>query len=185
MLKKIKEFSWGYAIIAALLIALGICFIAFGDAMTVLAISVGAILAISGIAFGIHTLIRSGRGIVFALKITLFSAMLISGITTMLVPSIAIVVISNVFCLLMILDGGFKLRTAIDKVGFRNPFWWIFTSLSLLVIGSAFLMSKTALDTATLSILLGIILIADGVENLLCAFMKSTPNEDENTEEAK
>ena len=45
MLKKMKEFSWGYAIIAALLIALGVCFIAFGDAMTVLAISVGAIIA--------------------------------------------------------------------------------------------------------------------------------------------
>ena len=177
MLEKLKNFPWGYVIITTLLISVGICFAAFNNALTVLSITVGAIIAITGIALGIHTLIRTERGVLFALRITLFSLMLISGITTMLVPDTAIVVLSNILCLLTIIDGAFKLHMAIDTKSFRNPLWWILTVLSVILIAAAFLMTKTALDNSTLSMLLGIIIITDGTNNIISLFVKpaSTP----------
>ena len=105
MLEKIKKFGWGYILIGALLLAIGICFISIQDAYETLAIVTGAILTAAGIGFGIYTLMDKRRGVKFAIKLAIAIAALICGIVTMIVKQNAVIVIANILCLLLIMDG--------------------------------------------------------------------------------
>ena len=171
MLKKLKGFGWGYILIGLLLIAIGICFICIQDAYETLAIVTGAILSVAGIGFGIYTLMDKGRGVKFALKLSVAIAALICGVVTMCVKQNAIEVIANILCLLLIVDGSFKLQLSILS---RRPTyygWWIVTTLSTAIIISAFLLCKfTPGDPAHLATLSGIVITSDGILNILSAF---------------
>ena len=171
MLKKLKNFGWGYILIGALLLAIGICFISIQDAYETLAIVTGAILTAAGIGFGIYTLMDKRRGVKFAIKLAIAIAALICGIVTMIVKQNAVIVIANILCLLLIMDGSFKLQLSILS---RRPTyygWWIVTVLSVAVIVSAFLLCKfTPSNPATLATFSGIVICADGILNILAAF---------------
>lgn len=171
MLEKIKNFGWGYILIGALLLAIGICFISIQDAYETLAIVTGAILTAAGIGFGIYTLMDKRRGVKFAIKLAIAIAALICGIVTMIVKQNAVIVIANILCLLLIMDGSFKLQLSILS---RRPTyygWWIVTVLSVAVIVSAFLLCKfTPSNPATLATFSGIVICADGILNILAAF---------------
>ena len=192
MLKKIKDFGWGYILIGVLLIAIGICFISIQDAYETLAIVTGAILSAAGIGFGIHTLMDKKRGVKFAIKLTIAIAALICGVVTMFVKQNAIEVIANILCLLLIVDGSFKLQLSILS---RRPTyygWWIVTTLSVAIIISAFLICKfTPSNPATLATLSGIVITSDGLLNLLSAFFSPATRiglidtEDEEEEETE
>ena len=192
MLKKIKDFGWGYILIGVLLIAIGICFISIQDAYETLAIVTGAILSAAGIGFGIHTLMDKKRGVKFAIKLTIAIAALICGVVTMLVKQNAIEVIANILCLLLIVDGSFKLQLSILS---RRPTyygWWIVTTLSVAIIISAFLICKfTPSNPATLATLSGIVITSDGLLNILSAFFSPATRiglidtEDEEEEETE
>ena len=192
MLKKIKDFGWGYILIGVLLIAIGSCFISIQDAYETLAIVTGAILSAAGIGFGIHTLMDKKRGVKFAIKLTIAIAALICGVVTMLVKQNAIEVIANILCLLIIVDGSFKLQLSILS---RRPTyygWWIVTTLSVAIIISAFLICKfTPSNPATLATLSGIVIASDGLLNILSAFFSPATRiglidtEDEEEKEAE
>lgn len=192
MLKKIKDFGWGYILIGVLLIAIGICFISIQDAYETLAIVTGAILSAAGIGFGIHTLMDKKRGVKFAIKLAIAIAALICGVVTMLVKQNAIEVIANILCLLLIVDGSFKLQLSILS---RRPTyygWWIVTTLSVAIIISAFLICKfTPSNPATLATLSGIVITSDGLLNILSAFFSPATRiglidtEDDEEEEAE
>lgn len=171
MLKKLKNFGWGYILIGALLLAIGICFISIQDAYETLAIVTGAIMTVAGIGFGIYTLMDKKRGVKFAIKLAIAIAALICGIVTMFVKQNAVVVIANILCLLLIMDGSFKLQLSILS---RRPTyygWWIVTVLSVALIISSFLLCKfTPSDPAALATFSGIVICADGILNILAAF---------------
>ena len=177
MLKKLKDFGWGYILLGAVLAAVGICFIAFNNAFSVLAICLGIILAVFGILFGVVTLTGVGRGVAFALKIALAVSCLICGTVTAIVREPAISVITDIFCLLLIVDGSFKLQTSITSRKFRVVGWWLMLALAVSVIISAFLLAKLSGDNVSAtSVVIGIIITADGIANLLTAFYR-TANE--------
>ena len=177
MFKKLKDFGWGYILLGAVLIAVGICFISFNTAFNVLAISLGIILAVFGILFGVVTLTGGRRDLVFALRIILAVACMICGTVTAIVREPAISVITDIFCLLLIVDGSFKLQTAITSRKYRVFGWWLMLSLSVAVIVSAFILAKlTDGNVSTSSVVIGIIIAVDGASNLLTAFYR-TANE--------
>lgn len=171
MLKKLKNFGWGYILIGVLLIAIGVCFISIQDAYETLALVTGAIITVTGIGFGIYTLMDKKRGVKFTIKLSIAVAALICGVVTMCVKQNAIDVIANILCLLLIVDGSFKLQLSILS---RRPTyygWWIVTTLSVAIIISAFLLCKfTPNNPATLATLSGIVITSDGLLNILSAF---------------
>ena len=174
MLKKIKSFNWGYILIGALLVAIGVCFIAFQDAFSALAITMGIILAIVGIGFLVNALIDKKRNVIFGLKIVLAAICIICGTVTAITQDSAILVIANIFFLLLIVDGAFKLQLAIMSRRYSFYGWWIILGVSVGVIVCSFLLSKlTPENPVTLTILSGILFIIDGINNILSAFWSS------------
>ncbi len=174
MLEKIKKFSWGYVLIGVLLLAVGICFISMQDAFTALAIAMGIILAVVGIGFLVNAFVCKGRGVVFGLKIAFAVIAIVCGIVTALTRDSAILVIANIFFLLLIIDGAFKLQLAIMSKRYSFFGWWIILSVSVTVIICSFLLCKfTPENPATLTVLSGILFAVDGINNLLASFWSS------------
>ena len=177
MFEKLKKFGWGYLFIGALLISVGVLFISAQDAYETMAIIMGCILAATGIGFIVYTLLDSNRGLKFGFRISVSVIAIICGIVTMVVRSNAIAVIANVLFLFLIIDGAFKLQLSTISRRLSYYGWWIVTSLSIAIIITAFLLSKfTPKNPATLATLSGIVIISDGILNLLSAFFSSAIN---------
>ena len=165
------KFGWGYIAIGVLLSLIGICFISFNNALNILAISIGALLAVFGIFFGAVTLSQTDRSVNFALRIVLSIICIICGTVTAILQDGSVMIIANIFCLLLIVDGAFKLQTAILSKRYRVASWWIMLVASAIIILSAFLLAKLSPEnTATFTVLSGIIILVDGAANLFSAF---------------
>jgi uncharacterized membrane protein HdeD (DUF308 family) len=167
MLEKIKNVKWGYIIIGLLLFAIGICFIAFNNSLKWLAIAIGVILSAFGTVFGVVTVANKKRGFSFAVKIIFSIICLASGIITAIFNENSVDILIAVFCLLLIVDGSFKLNTSAMAKRYSVWGWWIMLSVSVLVIASAFALAKyTPEKTSTATLLLGLTTIIDAVANL-------------------
>ena len=186
MLEKLKKFGWGYILIGALLITVGVLFISAQDAYKTLAIIMGSLLAAIGIGFLIHTLVNKERGLRFGIYIAVAVIAIICGAVTMIANSSAIETIANIFFLILIIDGAFKLQLSIHSHRLSYYGWWIVTSFSVIIIISAFLLCKlTPSNPATLATLSGILIFADGVLNILSAFFHSAIIREEEKDEPK
>jgi uncharacterized membrane protein HdeD (DUF308 family) len=169
-----KESKWGYILLGLLFLAIGVCFIVFSNALTVLAISIGAIMTLFGIIFGTLTLAKKTRGAGFTFK-TIFSIFsIVCGITTAIFNDGAIAVIVSIFSLLLIVDGSFKLNTSAMSKRYSVGGWWIMLVVSLLIIISAFILTKDTPDDPTHStVWLGLTVALDGLANLFSAYWTS------------
>ncbi len=173
MLERIKRFGWGYIAIAVLLIGIGISFVAFSDALIALAITVGITLTAFGIVYGVLTLAARERSIGFAIRITFAVLAIIAGVVVAVLKDSSVSVIVDIMCLLLIVDGSFKLNTAIKMKRFSTFGWWFMLTLSVAIIIASFAVTKLlTADTAasTLTVVMGIIIIADGLANFLSPF---------------
>ena len=180
MLNKLKCFNWGYTVVALLLVLIGICFISFGNAFTTLALSIGLLTTLFGIIIGVTAMAKKVKGFSFGVAVTAAVIFIISGFITAALRDKAVGVIADVMCLLLIVDGSFKIYTSAISKRFRVVGWWISLSLAAAVVISAFLVTKNFTpneeNMATFSAVVGIIVVADGVSNLLAAFY-TTANE--------
>lgn len=171
MLKAIKNFKWGYILITLVLAAVGICLITMSDALVTLAITIGCLLAASGIVIAIFAMVDKHRGVGFAMKIVLASLCLIGGIVTAIFNSASIEIIVSVFSLLLIIDASFKLNTTVMSKRCSLTLWWVMLALSVLIISASFIMIKYTPEKINVtSIILGVIFIVDSVSNFLNAF---------------
>lgn len=170
-MEKSKNIGWGYVVLGILLAVIGICFISFNNALNVMAITIGIILAVFGIVFGVITLSNRSRSIVFALKIILSVMCIVCGVVTAVVQDGAVKIIADIFCLLLIVDGSFKTQTSILSKRYNVFGWWLMLVLAVAITVSAFLLAKLSPDnTATLTVLTGIIIFLDGVSNFISVF---------------
>ena len=175
-----KGFKWGYLAIGLCLILVGISFIAFSYALTALAIAIGISLTLYGIIYGVTILSDTDRSMKFALRIIIAGVALVGGVVTLILRESAVGIITDIIALLLIVDGSFKLKCAIDVKRIGGIYWWIMLSLSVVTIVPSFAVSKmlgVSPDEPILSIIIGIIIIVDGVANLLLPFL---PSDDEN-----
>ena len=171
------KFGWGYIFLGALLSLIGICFISFNNSLNTLAICCGVILIVFGVFSGALTLASRDRGLLFGLKIALSVIFIICGTITAIVQTSAVEIIANVFCLLLIIDGSFKLQTAILSKRYRVVSWWIMLALSSVIIVCAFLLAKLSPDSSKVfSVLTGVIVFVDGAANIFSAFYISSYN---------
>ena len=174
MLKKLKNFMWGYPIIALILAAVGICLVALKDALVALAITIGAILCATGIVLAIIAIAKKDRGATFGFKVAFAAICIICGIVTMVFNKNAVSIIIDIFSLLLIVDASFKLQTSAMSKRYGVVLWWIILVLSVLTIIGGFLLIKLTFDEPTkASLLIGIVFLIDAVSNLLSAFYVS------------
>lgn len=172
MLERWKRFPWGYPLLFLLTASLGVLFLLFRETLPILAISIGVILILFAILFAVCTMADPARGALFGLKMVLAVLVLAAGIVVLIARAATMNVILSLFTFLILLDGAFKLQTTVLSRRYRLFGWWILLSLSLvLILGAGLLfreVEQVAADTA--AVLLGLLLIVDGVANLLTAF---------------
>ena len=168
---KIQKFGWGHVFLSAVIIALGVCFISFNNSFDVLAIAFGVITTLAGIILGVTTLSKRERSVKFAIKIIVSVALIVSGVVTMISRKDAVNIMIDILSLLLIVDGSFKLQTAIKSKRYSVVGWWVMLTLSVVIIISAFLVIKITFEKPqSMSIIFGLVTILDGIANFLSAF---------------
>ncbi len=175
-----KQFGWGYVLFGILLIFVGGCFVGIQDTFEKLAIAVGAFAIAFGGILCLISLFSKGNGIVFIFKFVLSGAIIAGGIFTIIYKEPAIRILMDCFCLLLIVDGAFKLQDAIKGKGGKVALWGFIALLSLCVIGVAFYMTKRSFnDEKTRSIVFGCTVLVDGISNFFTAFLLRQLNDNE------
>ena len=174
MLKDLKKFMWGYPVLAIILAAVGVCLIALTNALTALAITIGAILTVTGIVLAIVAIANQGRGVPFAFKVVFGAICIVCGIITMVFNKNSVEIIISLFSLLLIIDASFKLHTSAMSKRYGVVLWWIILALSVLtIIGAYILIQFPFKEQETSSIWLGVVFLIDSISNLLSAFYVS------------
>lgn len=168
MLEKLKKFNWGYILISLTLAAIGVCLIAMNNALKAMAITIGCMVIIGGIVFGILALVDKRRSFAFAFKIFFSVACLVAGVLTLIFNEGAADLIIAVLALVMIIDASFKLNTTVMSKRYLLPMWWVQLALSIAVIAISFIMIKfTPGKLSVSSVMLGISFIIDAIANMI------------------
>lgn len=171
MLKKIKNFKWGYALFAILFVALGVAFIAFRNSLSYLAISLGVILLTFGVVYAALTLAKPERSFSFFIRIIFAIVAIICAIITLINNEGTVDIIGSIIALLLIIDATFKLQTATLSKRYNLFGWWLMLGVAVAVIILSYIILKfDANIAASLPIWLAITLIIDGAGNLFSAF---------------
>lgn len=175
MLEKLKNFRWGYLFIAALIAAIGVCFIVWHDTIMYLAIAIGVITIVFGIIYFVINISSKDRGALFAIRTVISICCIISGVMTAIFNEGSIPILVSLISLFLIIDGSFKLNTTAMSRRYHLLLWWFILVPAILVIIGAFFalrMSDTIdLDNIkTPSILIGITMLVDALSNILSAF---------------
>ena len=174
MIQKLKEFKWGYVLLAMLFALVGVLFIAFQGALTYLAVALGIILLIFGIVYAVLTVSDTNRGISFFFKIIFAVTAIICSIIVLVMRESTVDTISSVMALLLIIDASFKLHTAAMSKRYALFGWWFMIIVSALTVIFAFTTIKYIRpDDPALPIVLGLTLIIDAIGNFFSAFFVS------------
>lgn len=174
MLQKLKEFKWGYVLLALLFTLVGVLFIAFQGALTHLAVALGIILLVFGIGYAVLTISNTGRGVNFFFKIVFAVTAIICAIIVLVMRESAVDTISSVMALLLIIDASFKLHTAAMSKRYALFGWWFMVAVSTLTVIGAFITIKYIRpNDPALPIVLGLTLIIDAIGNFFSAFFVS------------
>ncbi len=169
MSKKTRFF--GYILIAILLLAIGVLFIAFNNSLKILTICVGVILALFGIVFGIVAIAGKDRGFTFVMKIILAVICLGCGVVTAILNEKAAEILAALFALLLIVDGSFKLNTSAMSKRYGVRLWWIMLIPAVLLISGGFGLIKYAPQSSgAMSVILGVLIIIDAIINFASVF---------------
>lgn len=176
-MKKAKSKSkisvWGYILLFLVLGALGIAFLTL-KVLEALAITIGVLLAVFGVVFAIITVASKNRGAGFVVKIIFAAICITCGIVTALLKEDAVKILFFIFCLLLTVDGAFKLNTSAMSKRYSVGGWWVMMIVALAVTVSAFILPSLRFeDQSTSTLLLGIIFIVDAAANLMSAFWVS------------
>lgn len=184
MLQKLKEFKWGYIILTILIAAAGVCFIAFRETLSTIALIMGILLTLVGVVFGVLTIAEKRRGVGFALKIVFAVIALSCGIVTIIVhQGEAVEWLVALFGLLLVVDGSFKLQTSAMSKRYDSVAWWLVLIPAVLVIIGGFFSIRFQISggseeellkqQSAYSVVIGVTMIIDAIANLLSPFFIS------------
>lgn len=172
LFKAIKNFKWGYLLFAILFAGAGLAFLSFPeDALRGVRIGIGiTAIVFAGIYIAL-TLANEARGFRFWAKMVLGGVAVIAGGFMIFSSDGAYAYLTAVAGLYLIIDGSFKLQTAILSKRYRSAVWWIMLVLAAGAISLGTVLLRTPFDfgeeLAKASKVLGVGLFLDGVQNLL------------------
>lgn len=171
-MQKLKQVKWGYLFFAVLLITVGVLFIAKNEALTAVAIAFGVLLAVFAAVYFVLTLAKRERGIVFAFRIIFSIIALGCGIATAIAHAYTTEILLMLFGFLLIIDGSFKLQTTVLAKRYHSAWCWIMMFIACTVIVGGAILSKVPFEQlSTQAIILGILLVVDGLGNGFSLFV--------------
>lgn len=171
--KSVASYSWGVLLFALLFLAAGICLIAFpGDALETAVLTISIITIVFGVVLILMALLDKKRQAKFFFFLLGGACALFAGIFLLIKRNDGAVLLLALFIgAVMMIDGSFKLHAAVSTKQFKNAVWWILLVLSLLTIaGGLFLIKWPPEDVKACSIMMGIFMILDAIQNVFITF---------------
>lgn len=164
--EKNQKVSWLYAAVSLLLIALG-AYIIIRPEVGIAAICgvVGALALIFGIIKIAVYFSTEVRGIGLGYDLSVGALCAIAGIILMLKPKGVVDLIQVLVGVYLLIDSVLKLQTAVDAKRLGIDGWWITLIFTVICLGLGVTM-LLKLGADLLMILIGVSLIADGLQNL-------------------
>ena len=173
MLEKLKKIKWGYIVAATLIFIVGLSLIISSSSLKGLTITVGVILSVYSAAWGAAVIItdKHKNNLLFGLKISAAVIGLIFGVVMAIMNERAVALIVSVICLVLIVDGSFKLVTAGKSKKYDVSGWWMILTVALISLVGGFLLLKFTPQSISLTaVLLGVFALVDGVGNLFSVY---------------
>lgn len=171
--KSVASYSWGVLLFALLFLAAGICLIAFpGDALETAVLTISIITIVFGVVLILMALLDKKRQAKFFFFLLGGACALFAGIFLLIKRNDGAVPLLALFIgAVMMIDGSFKLHAAVSTKQFKNAVWWILLVLSLLTIaGGLFLIKWPPEDVKACSVMMGIFMILDAIQNVFITF---------------
>lgn len=171
--KSVASYSWGVLLFALLFLAAGICLIAFpGDALPTAVLTISIITIVFGVVLILIALLDKKRQAKFFFFLLGGACALFAGIFLLIKRNDDAVLLLALFIgAVMMIDGSFKLHAAVSTKQFKNAVWWILLILSLLTIaGGLFLIKWPPEDVKACSVMMGIFMILDAIQNVFITF---------------
>ena len=167
--KLIKTAKAGAVIISLLMCALGLLLILFpGLSVDALGIILGAALLISGTVKIFGYLSRDLYRLAFQYDLALGLLLAALGVITLIRPRGAMEFICFAMGLTAMTDALLRIQTAVEARRFGIGRWWlIFAAAVTTAVIGILLVFKTAESTGALMVTLGVLLLADGILNLI------------------
>ena len=175
LIANLKKVHWAYLLFAVSLIGVGLCFIVFENALTSLAVVIGILVSIAAVLQAVSAMADNNRQLKFYFRMTVAVLTLAAGVVTMIAQESAIQVLTSLFGLLLIIDGSFKLQTTIQSKRYRVAGWWVLLAVAVATILGGFFLTKFPPESQNiLALLLGLVLIVDGIGNFFSLFYVTT-----------
>ncbi len=166
-----KKSVGAYIAMAVVLLALGICFIAWpsASAQTVCSLA-GAAVALFGMVKLIGYFVRKRSGLELQFDFALGIIALVLGLTVIAFAGNIVRAIPVFLGIFILVDGVFKLQTAFDAKRYGLPGWWVILAGAAVVctVGLVLILRRSE-SAATMTVILGVALALDGIQNLVVA----------------
>lgn len=161
-----------YIACGVLLCAIGILFLVCPDTMLrILCVILGAIMLLFAGAKIVGYLSKDPYGLAFQFDLAMGIFVAVLGIAFILHREPTVAAIASKVGLFVLIDAAFKAQTAIDAKKFGMRAWWLILVASLLAAATSIVLLFFQEEPArVLRILIGVVLIVDGAQNLYNTF---------------
>lgn len=171
--KSVASYSWGVLMFAVLFLAAGVCLISFPeDALPKAVLTISIITIVYGVVEVIRALTDKERKAKFFFSLLGAAVALFSGIFLLIKRNDDAVALLALFVgVIVMIDGSFKLHTAVTSKQVKNAAWWIVLVLAVLTVaGGLFLIKWPPASVKVCSVIMGIIMILDAIQNVFISF---------------
>lgn len=171
--KSLKTY-YGVLLFALLFMTAGVCLISFPeDALPTAVLTISIITIVSGVIMALIALLDKKRQAKFFFLLLGGACALFAGIFLLIKRNDDAVALLALFIgVVMMIDGSFKLHEAVKTKQFKNAVWWILLVLSMLtIVGGLYLIKWIdGVAVKTCSILMGVFMIIDAIQNVFITF---------------
>lgn len=171
--KSLKTY-YGVLLFALLFMTAGVCLIAFPeDALPTAVLTISIITIVAGVVMALIAILDKKRQAKFFFLLLGGACALFAGIFLLIKRNDDAVALLALFIgVVMMIDGSFKLHEAVKTKQFKNAVWWILLVLSMLtIVGGLYLIKWIdGVAVKTCSILMGVFMIIDAIQNVFITF---------------
>ena len=164
----VSKAKWGCVISSIAIIAFGLCLIIWPNLFAIaLCTVVGAFFIACGIAKMVGYFAKDAYGLAFQFDFALGIFAVVIGVIFLFRPENVMAFLSVVIGLYILIDGLFKLQTALDSKRFGLQKWPLIFAASIFTGALGLVLILNPFEGATaLLIFMGIALMADGIQNI-------------------
>lgn len=165
----IRRAKNAYIAVSVLMLVIGGCLIIWPEmSLSVFCVVTGIAMIIFGIVKLLGYFSKDLYRLAFQFDLALGIISVLFGIVIVIHPRNLITFVPVIMGIFVMLDGVFKIQTALDARQFGLKAWWIVLALAICSGGFGLLLIVNPFEGAVaLMILLGVTMVVDGIQNLL------------------